>query len=250
MDLRSFHNIYFIGIGGIGMSALAKYLHQMGIQVSGYDKTSTALTKKLESEGIDIHYEDDPFLIDKDAELVIYTPAIPGDHKEMDWLINNGYHIIKRSEALGMISRDSKAIAVAGTHGKTSTSSLLTQILKYGDIPFSAFIGGIILDSDTNYISRGNEWVVLEADEYDRSFLHLNPQIAILMSMDPDHLDIYHDHKIMKEGFDQWLQDRDPESCIRDKNNLDMLAINNNFQLSNKWEMPANNKILCYFFGI
>ncbi|NNF34493.1 MAG: UDP-N-acetylmuramate--L-alanine ligase [Saprospiraceae bacterium] len=203
-------HIYFIGIGGIGMSAIARYLNNIGKSITGYDKTSTQLTKKLESEGIDIHYIDDPQLIPEEVELVIYTPAIPDDHQELQFLRQKGLPVIKRAEALGMISRESKAIAVAGTHGKTSTCSLITQLLKFGACDFSAFVGGIILDDDSNYISRGNEWVVLEADEYDRSFLHLNPEIAILLSMDPDHLDIYVDHETMKEGFWQFIMNINP----------------------------------------
>lgn len=203
-------HIYFIGIGGIGMSAIARYLNNIGKCITGYDKTSTQLTKKLVSEGIDIHYIDDPQLISEDVELVIYTPAIPDDHKELQFLRKQGIPVIKRAQALGMISRESKAIAVAGTHGKTSTCSLLTQLLKFGKCNFSAFVGGIILDDDSNYISRGNEWVVLEADEYDRSFLHLNPEIAILLSMDPDHLDIYDDHETMKKGFWEFIMRINP----------------------------------------
>ena len=192
------------------MSAIARYLNSMGKEVSGYDKTSTSLTKKLESEGIDIHYNDDVSLIDTSVELVIYTPAIPDSHKELTWFRENGYLVIKRARALGMISRDSKAIAVAGTHGKTSTSSMMTQLLTYGDIAFSAFVGGIILDIESNYVYHGNEWVVLEADEYDRSFLHLNPEVAILISMDADHLDIYNDVSIMHEGFWEFVKKINP----------------------------------------
>ena len=188
------------------MSAIARYLNKMGKCVSGYDKTSTELTKKLESEGIDIHYEDNPDLLSPDIDLVIFTPAIPDDHKELNHFRSGTLPVIKRAEALGMISRDSMAIAVAGTHGKTSTSSMITQLLKSGGCNFSAFVGGIILDDRSNFIAQGNEWVVLEADEYDRSFLHLNPEIAVLLSMDPDHLDIYDDHNTMKEGFWEFIQ--------------------------------------------
>lgn len=201
MDLKSFHKIHFIGIGGIGMSAIARFLHSQGKVVSGYDKTSTTLTKKLESEGMDIHYEEDIKLAPKDADLVVFTPAVPDEHIELTWFRENGYPVIKRAEVLGLISRESKAIAVAGTHGKTTTSSLVTQLLTYGGIDFSAFLGGIVLEQQSNYINCGNEWVVLEADEYDRSFLHLSPQIAVLLSMDADHLDIYGDHEMMKQGF-------------------------------------------------
>jgi UDP-N-acetylmuramate--alanine ligase len=221
VDLKSVHNIYFIGIGGIGMSAIARYLHSMGKSVSGYDKTSTSLTKKLESEGIDIHYDDDVNLIDASVELVIYTPAIPGSHKELTWFRANGYPVIKRAQALGMISRDSKAIAVAGTHGKTSTSSMVTQLLTYGDIAFSAFVGGIILDVESNYVYHGNEWVVLEADEYDRSFLQLNPEIAILISMDADHLDIYDDVSTMHEGFWHFVEKINPGGFLIFQSNLE-----------------------------
>lgn len=221
MHIKDYHNIYFIGIGGIGMSAIARYFNELGKQVSGYDKTSTALTKKLESECIDIHYEDNVDLIVDGIDLVIYTPAIPQKHKELNWLRSKGYRVIKRAEALGMISRDTKAIAVAGTHGKTSTSSLITHILTYGNVRFSAFLGGILRGVESNYINHGYEWVVLEADEYDRSFHHLNPEVAVLLSMDPDHLDIYGDHETMQKGFWKFVEKINPGGTLIYKVNLE-----------------------------
>ena len=194
-------SVYFIGIGGIGMSALARYYNMQGIKVSGYDKTETTLTKKLVSEGIDIHYAERLDLIPYNPDLVIITPAIPKGHKEWEFYKQRNVPILKRSEVLGLISREKKCVAVAGTHGKTSTSAILSYLLQASGMAINAFVGGIMANYGTNYIGSNGDWVVLEADEFDRSFLHLKPQIAIVLSMDPDHLDIYSTGDSIKEAY-------------------------------------------------
>jgi UDP-N-acetylmuramate--alanine ligase len=199
--MRDAKHIYFIGIGGIGMSAIARYFHAQGKRVTGYDKTETALTRKLVDEGIHVHYDDTIEAIPTDIDTIIYTPAIPKDHKGYNHLLASGIPMMKRSQALGMISEGMFSIGIAGTHGKTTTSSLTTHVLKVGEKDPSAFLGGIMVDYNTNcLIGRGQE-VVLEADEFDRSFLQLSPDIACILSMDPDHLDIYGDEDQMHEGF-------------------------------------------------
>lgn len=183
------------------MSAIARYLHSLGANVYGYDKTETHLTQALEKEGITVGYVDDVKYIPEGIDLVIYTPAIPKSHKQYNFLLSSEIPVIKRAKALGWISQTAKTIAVAGTHGKTTTSSMVAQMMKDGQKSFSAFLGGISYGLGSNYINNGDEWIVVEADEYDRSFLHLSPDIAILLSMDADHLDIYGDHQVMKAGF-------------------------------------------------
>lgn len=194
-------SIYFIGIGGIGMSALARYFNEQGVTVSGYDKTKTQLTKTLESEGMIIHYEEDLALIPKNPELVVYTPAIPEDHLELQFYKKNEVPLKKRAEVLGMISREKSCIAIAGTHGKTSTSAMLAHILKFGKLNMAAFVGGIMKNYDSNYLGGFADWIVLEADEFDRSFLQLSPKMSIILSMDPDHLDIYGTDDSIKETY-------------------------------------------------
>lgn len=201
MKLKDVHHVYFIGIGGIGMSAIARYFVAQGKKVSGYDKTRTVLTDHLTQEGMNIHYEDELSLIPEDIDLIIYTPAIPKDHKGYNFLLNSGIVMMKRSEALGLISNDKKSVGIAGTHGKTTTSAMTTHVLKVGGIDVSAFLGGITADYKSNFLIGKSDVVVLEADEYDRSFLRLNPFIASISSMDPDHLDIYGDSKMMIDGF-------------------------------------------------
>lgn len=200
------NKIYFIGIGGIGMSAIARYMLSQGKEVYGYDKTETTLTKKLVDEGMKIHYTDDVNLIPKGIDLAVYTPAIPEGHLELNYFINNGYDVIKRAEMLGRLSKVKKTIAIAGTHGKTSTSATTAHLLKYGKVDISAFIGGIMSNYNSNYIEGSGDWIVVEADEYDRSFLHLSPDIIAIMSMDADHLDIYGDHNVMIEGFEDFIK--------------------------------------------
>ena len=202
MKFEKIKRAYFIGIGGIGMSAIARYFNSTGIQVAGYDKTETSLTKKLVEEGIEIHYEASIEALPVDLDIVIFTPAIPDDHLELNHLRNGNVPVIKRAEALGIISRSRQTIAIAGTHGKTTTSSLLTYLLKCGGIDCTAFLGGIPQNFGTNYIKGESDWLVVEADEYDRSFLHLSPLYAAITSMDADHLDIYESLESMhSSGF-------------------------------------------------
>ncbi|MCP3930026.1 MAG: UDP-N-acetylmuramate--L-alanine ligase [Bacteroidetes bacterium] len=215
MKLEQLHTIYFIGIGGIGMSALARFFNQRGIQIAGYDRTETTLTKKLVAEGIDIHYEEEVTKIPNGIDLVVYTPAIPKSNKELQYLQEREIPIKKRSEVLGMISRRKRTIAVAGTHGKTTTSAILTHLLKAGGIDCTAFLGGMLNNYQSNYINGKSEWVVVEADEYDRSFLQLTPEIGVIISMDPDHLDIYGDLETMREtGFLAFSKRIDPKGTL------------------------------------
>jgi len=195
--------VYFLGIGGIGMSALARYFNEKGIAVSGYDKTETPLTTQLISEGIAVHFEDNVELIDKAAKLVVYTPAVPKDHKELNYYQQNDYAIVKRSDVLGAVTNSSFNICIAGTHGKTTTSTMVAHILRHSGYGCTAFLGGIAVNYNSNYWSQGNDKnvCVAEADEYDRSFLKLNPDIAIISSMDPDHLDIYGTAENMEQAF-------------------------------------------------
>lgn len=205
-------HIYFVGIGGIGMSALARYFKSLGKNVSGYDKTPTPLTNELMSEGIEIHFSDDlskaeltfSDLSKKENVLVVYTPAIPTDHSELNFFKDNQYDLKKRSEVLGMITKSSFTIGIAGTHGKTTTSSMVAHILKFAGLNCTAFLGGITKNFNTNLLlgnNEGKKFTVVEADEYDRSFLALYPDLSIITSMDADHLDIYGDHSYMIESY-------------------------------------------------
>lgn len=196
-------NVYFIGIGGIGMSALARYYRFKGFEVAGYDRTPSELTKQLESEGISVHYEDRPDLVpaDKENTLVVYTPAVPSDLGEMRKVTEEGYAVLKRSRTLGEITRGQRCIAVSGTHGKTTTSTLIAHILTESGEGCSAFLGGISRNYGTNLLMSKTETVVAEADEFDRSFLQLFPEIAIVTAVDADHLDIYGDYAHVVEAF-------------------------------------------------
>ena len=196
-------NIYFIGIGGIGMSAIARYYNVKGYAVSGYDKTPSPLTHALEDEGIGIHYTDDISFIpeDKEETLVVYTPAIPKDMGELVYVQENGYRVIKRSRMLGEIATGQRCMAVAGTHGKTTTSTLVSHLFTDSGEGCSAFLGGISKNYDSNLLTHSNDVIVAEADEFDRSFLQLFPEIAVITSMDADHLDIYGDEAHIVEAF-------------------------------------------------
>ena len=198
-----YSNIYFVGIGGIGMSAIARYYHRKGFKVSGYDKTPSPLTAALEEEGIEVHYEDNTDFIPKDVEstLVVYTPAIPKDMGELVYVQEKGYRVIKRSRTLGEITRGQRCMAVAGTHGKTTTSTLVSHIFTDTGEGCSAFLGGISKNYDSNLLIDQNDVVVVEADEFDRSFLQLYPEISVITSMDADHLDIYGDEAHIREAF-------------------------------------------------
>ncbi len=202
MKLDDLKKLYFLGIGGIGMSALARFFRERGAQIYGYDRTETALTRKLASEGMKIHYEENPAAIPPDIDLVVWTPAVPRDNAEWQFFAQKGTPMMKRAEVLGLISRQHRTIAVAGTHGKTTTSSMVAHLLHSGGLRCTAFLGGIAKNFGSNYVSGDGEWLVVEADEYDRSFLHLDPQIAVLLSAEPDHLDIYGDPaRVLETGF-------------------------------------------------
>ncbi len=198
-----YRNIYFIGIGGIGMSAIARYWKFKGLNVSGYDKTPSDLTAQLQAEGIDVHYEDNTDYVPKDVEntLVVYTPAIPADMSELKYVQKHGYSVLKRSRVLGEIAKGQACLAVAGTHGKTTTSTLTAHIFKDSGEGCSAFLGGISKNYGTNLLTSHNPVVVAEADEFDRSFLQLFPKIAVITAMDADHLDIYGDLDTYQQAF-------------------------------------------------
>ena len=201
MDINNIRRIYFIGIGGIGMSALARYFNSKGIAVSGYDKTETTLTDQLSKEGINVHYEDNIEFIDKNAQLVVYTPAVPKDHQELNYYQQNNYTVVKRSDVLGAITNSSFNICVAGTHGKTTTSTMIAHILRNSGYGCNAFLGGIAVNYNSNFWSSEKNVCVVEADEYDRSFLKLNPDIAVITAMDADHLDIYGTEEAVEQAF-------------------------------------------------
>ena len=201
-----YKNIYFIGIGGIGMSAIARYYKFKGYNVGGYDRTRSDLTDKLQQEGIDVHYTDDFTRIptDTDATLVVYTPAIPASLGELQYVQERGYRVIKRSRMLGEITEGQRCLGVAGTHGKTTTSTLIAHILTESGEGCSAFLGGISKNYGTNMLMSHNNTVVVESDEFDRSFLQLHPAISVITSMDADHLDIYGDLEHVQEAFRQY----------------------------------------------
>ncbi len=209
MNIKEIHNVYFIGIGGIGMSALARYFHFIGKEVGGYDKTPSPLTRELEEMGMIIHYTDEVSEIkgrfrDAATTLVVYTPAVPKDHKELAYFTARGFNVKKRSEVLGAVTRDSFCFAVAGTHGKTTTSTILAHLLKETKVPLMAFLGGISEDFHSNFILEGTTYSVVEADEYDRSFLRLSPDVACITSMEADHLDIYGDGEQLVQSFHEF----------------------------------------------
>ena len=203
-ELNTILRVYFLGIGGIGMSAIARYFLNKNVTVSGYDKTPTTLSKQLEKEGAHIHFEDNVDLLDKDAQLVIYTPAIPSAHTELTWYRDHGYEVVKRSDVLGEISRQSFNICVAGTHGKTTISTMIAHLLRDTGYGCNAFLGGVSVNYNTNYWSSSRNVDVVEADEYDRSFLKLSPDIAVITAMDADHLDIYGTVENMREAFKEF----------------------------------------------
>jgi UDP-N-acetylmuramate--alanine ligase len=226
IQLSQFDRSYFLGIGGIGMSALARYFKTIGWEIAGYDKTPSALTDELQKEGIAIHFEDlgeqipEQFKV-LDKTLVIYTPAIPKDHKELNFFRNSTENLFKRSEVLGLLTRQSKGLGVAGTHGKTTTSSMLAHILDSSRLKCNAFLGGIASNFDSNLvIGKNSEYTVIEADEFDRSFLKLTPYASIITSTDPDHLDIYGDEKVFLEGFQKYAQLIDPKGFLVKKESL------------------------------
>jgi len=211
MDLNQIHNVYFVGIGGIGMSALARYFKFIGKNVAGYDKTPTHLTDELKAEGIAIHFDDKvelialPFL-NKENTLVVVTPAVPKNHLQWNYFLQNDFVVKKRAEVLGIITKDTYCFAVAGTHGKTTTSSILGHVLYESGLDVTAFLGGIVENYNSNLIGSGKTITVVEADEFDRSFLHLHPNMACITSMDADHLDIYGDSAAIEATFREFAE--------------------------------------------
>ncbi|CAL2089926.1 UDP-N-acetylmuramate--L-alanine ligase [Tenacibaculum sp. 190524A05c] len=207
MGLKNIHNVYFIGIGGIGMSALARYFSRNNKNVSGYDKTPSPITRELEEIGIAVHYDDDISMVDRNVlnekeTLIVYTPAIPKHHSELNYFRDNNFNVLKRAEVLGKITENTFCLAVAGTHGKTTTSSILGHIMQPSNA--TAFLGGIAENYNSNLILGEDKISVVEADEYDRSFLQLSPDIACVTSMDADHLDIYGEHDSLLESFKEF----------------------------------------------
>ncbi len=243
-DLNHIEHFYFIGIGGIGMSALARYFRAKGSYVAGYDRTPSDLTKTLISEGIQVNYKDageeipSEILNNKETTLVVYTPAIPKDHHQFEILKEKGFEFIKRAQLLGMISLNKFTLAVAGTHGKTTTTAILGHLLKETGAKVTAFLGGISEDIQSNLIMQGDEVIVAEADEFDRSFLSLSPNFAAITSMDADHLDIYGEKKELEKSFREFAQKvpKDGKLFISNRLPLDgiTIGINDNSDYSAK----------------
>ena len=217
-DLKNIKRLFFLGIGGIGMSALARYFKSQGAKVSGYDKTQTHLTDELEAEGIHVMFEDDVEKMPKDLDLVVYTPAIPNDHKGFNFYKDNNYELRKRSEVLGIISADKFTIAVAGSHGKTTVSSMIAHILTESGFGCSAFLGGIAVNYNSNFLLGNSDVVVIEADEFDRSFHRLSPDMAVITAVDTDHLDIYGSKEAIDEAFLEFANKVSEEGFLVVKN--------------------------------
>lgn len=214
--------VYFLGIGGIGMSALARYFKANGYEVAGYDRTQSPLTQRLETEGISVHYVDDPALIPENIEFVVLTPAIPANSKELNYLRGKNVKIVKRAEVLGMLSRQHNSVCIGGTHGKTTTTALVTHILMTAGKKLSAFIGGIARNIDSNVVIGDNhdECVVMEADEFDHSFLQLSPYVNVVTSIDADHLDIYGDYQHLVESFNEFVNKTSDDGLVIYHENL------------------------------
>ena len=230
MELKDIKAVYFVGAGGIGMSALARYFMSRGLVVAGYDKTPSALTHQLEKEGMVIHYDENTDEIphacrDKASCLVIYTPAIPATHKELCYFRENGFEIQKRAQVLGTLTRTHKGLCVAGTHGKTTTSTMCAHIMHQSHVDCNAFLGGISKNYGTNYIlSDHSDYVVIEADEFDRSFHWLRPWMSVITSTDPDHLDIYGTKEAYLESFRHYTELIQPGGALIIHTNLEMKA--------------------------
>ena len=242
-EIDQIKRVYLLGIGGIGMSALARYFRFIGKTVDGYDKTSSPLTLDLETEGIPIHYTDDlqkvPSLEEKDTTLVIYTPAVPYDFQELRYFRDNGFHLHKRSQVLGILTEGKKCIAIAGTHGKTSVTTMTAHLLKQSVVDCSAFMGGISKNYKTNLLlsDKNSPYIVVEADEFDRSFLQLHPDLAVITWMDADHLDIYGDHESMVKAFAYFVMQIKKDGTLVYRKGLN---------IDNQW----NNSISYYSYSI
>ena len=237
MQMNNIRSVYFIGIGGIGMSAIARFFKFEGKNVAGYDRTSTVLTKELEQEGITIHYTDDVDEIalcyrDKSSALIVYTPAIPDDHSELQYFRNKGFTLQKRAEVLGLLTQKRDGVCVAGTHGKTTISTMTAHLFTKSEVGCSAFLGGISNNYKTNFLhSHQSPYVVLEADEFDRSFLHLKPHFALISAMDADHLDIYGDEQQVKAAFNQFVQKIQPGGALVYKAGLPLDEVDEDVEL-------------------
>lgn len=243
MDINSIKSVYFIGAGGIGMSAIVRYFLSKGKNVAGYDSTKSNLTEKLIEEGADIHYEDNPSIIpqtfkDKENTLVIYTPAIPKSHKELIFFQENGFEIQKRAQVLGMITKTEKGLCVAGTHGKTTTSTMTAHLLHQSEIGCNAFLGGISKNYKTNLLlSEKSDYVVIEADEFDRSFHWLTPFATVITSTDSDHLDIYGTREAYLESFRKYTSLVRPDGCLIVKKGIEL-------------DINVQNGVKVYSYGI
>ena len=228
MELKDIKAVYFIGAGGIGMSALARYFSHKGLVVAGYDKTPSTLTQQLEKEGMVIHYKENVDEIphacrDNKSCLVVYTPAIPAEHQELQYFRNNGFEVQKRAQVLGMLTRSHKGLCVAGTHGKTTTSTMCAHIMHQSHVDCNAFLGGISKNYGTNYIlSKTSDYVVIEADEFDRSFHWLRPWMSVITATDPDHLDIYGTKEAYLESFRHYTELIQPGGALIIHKNLEM----------------------------
>ena len=230
MNLNAINNVYFIGIGGIGMSALARYFVAKGKDVAGYDKTPSDITEALQELGVEVHYSDsvaeiNSAFLDPQHTLVVYTPAVPKDHSELNYFRNNNFEVYKRSQVLGEITKQTTCLAVAGTHGKTTTTSILGHLLNECNAPVTAFLGGISENYNSNLIINGTEVTVVEADEFDRSFLTLSPDLACITSMDADHLDIYGDATELTKTFKAFSECIKPDGKLFVKNGLPLKGI-------------------------
>ncbi|WP_298892587.1 UDP-N-acetylmuramate--L-alanine ligase [uncultured Psychroserpens sp.] len=230
MNLERTNNVYFIGIGGIGMSALARYFVAKGLTVGGYDKTKTDITDALVNLGVSIHFEDDvkqikSEFLNPETSLIVYTPAIPKAHKELTYFRSNGFEVLKRSAVLGEITKQTFCLAVAGTHGKTTTTSILGHLLNTCDVEVTAFLGGISENYNSNLILNGTEVTVVEADEFDRSFLTLSPDFACITSMDADHLDVYGDASELVKSFEDFSKKIKPNGKLFVKSGLPIQGI-------------------------
>ncbi|TXN36906.1 UDP-N-acetylmuramate--L-alanine ligase [Flagellimonas hymeniacidonis] len=230
MNLKDIHNVFFIGIGGIGMSALARYFSYIEKEVVGYDKTSTPITDELTANEIKVHFQDNLDLIPEtfrniENTLVVYTPAVPETHSQLQYFRSNGFEVKKRSEVLGIITKDTYCFAVAGTHGKTTTSCILAHLLKENSTPLTAFLGGISEDFNSNFVLEGTDYSVVEADEFDRSFLQLSPNVACITSMDADHLDIYGTNEELQQSFQDFVEKIKPGGMLFIRNGLPLQGI-------------------------
>jgi UDP-N-acetylmuramate--alanine ligase len=230
VKLENIHRIYFIGIGGIGMSALARYFNANGRKIYGYDRSPSSLTDELMAEGMEIHFEDNVALLPAQVDLVVYTPAIPDSHSELNFFRQHHYPVIKRSDLLELLTKNSFTIAVAGTHGKTTTSSMIAHILKYSGYDCTAFLGGITANYETNFLIGRNNTVVVEADEYDRSFLKLHPDVAVVTSCDPDHLDVYGEEEEVVKAYGDFANLIKPGGRLITKKSLPFLSYTSFFQ--------------------